>query len=192
MALGSHPSGISAFVKRQDLRLLLLGSLLPDIIDKPVGHFFFRETLSNGRIYSHTLLFLLIISLGGYLLYRRGHLWLVTLAIGTFWHLILDEIWLSPRTLLWPFFGTAFQKLAIDNLLTRWLYGLLHNPPGLYPGDSRGAGTRLVRAEIAAAKIAPGLSQNRQNKLRPGLTPSGNLPYHLNAKYVRIKDTAHG
>jgi hypothetical protein len=31
-----------------DIRLLLLGSLLPDIIDKPVGIYFFRDTVSSG------------------------------------------------------------------------------------------------------------------------------------------------
>ncbi len=30
-----------------DIRLLLVGSPLLDIIDKPVGQFFFRETFSN-------------------------------------------------------------------------------------------------------------------------------------------------
>jgi inner membrane protein len=34
-----------------DIRLLLVGSVLPDIIDKPVGLYFFRESLGSGRIY---------------------------------------------------------------------------------------------------------------------------------------------
>jgi len=87
-----------------DIRLLLIGSLLPDIIDKPVGQLFFREIFSQGRIFSHTLLFLVIITMAGYYLYkRRRAVWLLTLSFGTFMHLILDEIWNAPRTLFWPF-----------------------------------------------------------------------------------------
>ena len=53
-----------------DIRLLLLGSLLPDIIDKSVGQVFFRETFASGRIFSHTLLFLIIITGVGFYLYK--------------------------------------------------------------------------------------------------------------------------
>ena len=143
-------SRISPLIRRLDLRLILLGSLLPDIIDKPLGHFIFRETLSNGRIFSHTLLFLAIISLAGFLLYRRWErTWLLTLAIGSFWHLILDEMWLAPRTLLWPAFGFTFEKLAIDNLLSHWFYALTY--PEVYIPEIIGAlvlawfGLRLIR-----------------------------------------------
>jgi len=133
LALGSHPSRISDFLKRLDLRVLLVGSLLPDIIDKPLGHFFFRETLNNGRIFGHTLVFLLILGIAGYLLYRRGHLWLLTLALGTFWHLIFDLMWLDPRTLLWPLFGLGFEKGAIDNVLSYWFFILFHDPADYIP-----------------------------------------------------------
>jgi hypothetical protein len=51
-------SWIQSLAHYADLRLLLVGSLLPDIIDKPVGQFFFRETFSNGRIFSHPSSFL--------------------------------------------------------------------------------------------------------------------------------------
>lgn len=133
LVMGSSPSKISALFKRLDLRLLLLGSLLPDIIDKPLGHFFFRETLNNGRLFSHSLLFLFALSVAGYMLFRRGHVWLVTLATGNFWHLAFDQIWLSPRTLLWPFLGMIFEKPGIDNLLAHWLYELISNPQVYIP-----------------------------------------------------------
>lgn len=133
LALGSHPSRMSTFIKRFDLRLLLVGSILPDIIDKPLGHFFFRETLNNGRLISHTLIFLLILSLAGYLLYRRGHLWLLTLAVGTFGHLVFDQMWQSPKTLFWPLFGFNFEKLTIDNLLAHWFSGLISSPAVYIP-----------------------------------------------------------
>ena len=93
-----------------DIRLLLIGALLPDIIDKPIAYLFFRETFNTGRIFSHTLLFLVVITLAGLYLYRnRTKLWLLVLAFGTMTHLILDQMWQTPQTLLWPLFGFTFH-----------------------------------------------------------------------------------
>ena len=41
---------------RRDLFLLVVGSLLPDIIDKPLGLILYHG-FGNGRLYAHTLLF---------------------------------------------------------------------------------------------------------------------------------------
>ncbi|WP_196769050.1 metal-dependent hydrolase [Neomoorella thermoacetica] len=54
-----------------DYRLVLIGSMLPDIIDKPLGGVIFKETLGNGRIYAHTLVFLLFAWAAGLLWWRR-------------------------------------------------------------------------------------------------------------------------
>lgn len=51
------------FVKKLDLRLVIIGSMLPDLIDKPLGIYLMGNTLSNGRVLSHTLVFLLVMSL---------------------------------------------------------------------------------------------------------------------------------
>ena len=40
-----------SLLSRIDLRLLLIGSLLPDIVDKPIGTVLFRSTFENGRIF---------------------------------------------------------------------------------------------------------------------------------------------
>ena len=108
-------SWLYSLANRIDIRLLLIGSLLPDIIDKPVGQFFFRDTFSNGRIFCHTLLFLILISLGGlYLYYNRKKTWLLVLSFGTFTHLILDAMWRTPRTLLWPLYGLSFERVDLN------------------------------------------------------------------------------
>ena len=65
----SKVSWLSSLANHIDIRVLLLGSLLPDIIDKPVGLYFWRDTFSNGRIFCHTLLFLMVITLAGLYLY---------------------------------------------------------------------------------------------------------------------------
>ncbi len=115
-----------------DIRFLLIGSILPDIIDKPVGQYLFRETLSNGRVFCHTLIFLLLITVSGWYLYRRYHrTWLLALASGTAAHLVLDRMWEAPKTLLWPFFGLTFERVD----LTYWTSGLLRallTDPGTY------------------------------------------------------------
>ncbi|MFC1907402.1 metal-dependent hydrolase, partial [Chloroflexota bacterium] len=78
-----------------------------------------RNTLDNGRIISHTLLFLLIITLIGIYLYRvRRRNWLIVISAGTLAHLVFDEMWRTPETLFWPLFGFAFQRLED---LTYWL-----------------------------------------------------------------------
>ena len=112
-----------------DIRLLLIGSLLPDIIDKPIGQFFFKETFSNGRIFCHTLLFLIIITLTGLYLYRRrSTTWLLVLSFGTFTHLVCDLMWCSPRTLLWPIYGLAFERLDLIDWMPRMLHMLVTDP----------------------------------------------------------------
>jgi inner membrane protein len=95
--------------RRIDIRVLLVGSLLPDIIDKPIGDVFFWETFHNGRIFAHTLLFLVLLAAAGFYLYKRHRqLWGLTLAFGTLMHLILDEMWQAPATLFWPLLGFTF------------------------------------------------------------------------------------
>lgn len=123
-----------------DIRFLLIGSLLPDIIDKPIGRFFFREVFNNGQIFGHTLLFLIIITAGGLLLYqRRNKTWLLALSFGTFMHLILDGMWLTPRTLLWPLYGLSFQRIYFRSWIQH-LFSILLNEPLVSIPEIVGAG----------------------------------------------------
>ena len=115
---------LSVFMRRMDYRLLLLGSLLPDIIDKPIGMIFFRDFFSNGRLFAHSLLFLIImISIGLYLYKRWRKQWLLILSFGTAVHLLLDEMWNTPGTILWPFLGWGFEKKD----LTNWFANMWHS-----------------------------------------------------------------
>jgi len=117
-------SRFSSLARYIDIRILLVGSLLPDIIDKPLGRIFFRGVFANGRIICHTLFFLIILSLAGIHLYRRRRKnWLLVLSFGTFTHLIFDQMWLSPHTLFWPLYGWSFPKHA-DVRFICWLGGI--------------------------------------------------------------------
>jgi hypothetical protein len=115
-----------------DYRLVLLGALLPDLVDKPLGIFLFQDTFSSGRIFAYTLLFaVLLLAVGSFLYARRGRAGLVWLSFGAFIHLGLDEMWHSPRTLLWPAFGWGFERQDTGHWLGRML-SLLVSDPGVY------------------------------------------------------------
>jgi len=122
-AASQRTSILSRFAERIDLRLLFVGSLLPDIVDKPLGQIIFRDVFSNGRILSHTLLFLTVVTLVGLWFYQRyAKNWLLVLAFGILTHLICDQMWWSPRTLLWPIYGFSFDRMD----LTHWVFNLLY------------------------------------------------------------------
>jgi inner membrane protein len=100
--------------RRIDLRVLLVGSLLPDIIDKPLGLFVFGTFWC--RLFCHSLLFLVVITCAGLYLYTSRHRnWLLVLGFGIFMHLVLDEMWLDTHTLLWPLQGFSFPTVYYPN-----------------------------------------------------------------------------
>jgi inner membrane protein len=132
-------SRLADLITHIDYRLLLLGSLLPDIIDKPVGGFFFQDLFSNGRIFSHTLLFLIALVLASIFIYRkRGKTWLVVISFGVFFHLILDSMWRQPKTLLWPLYGFSFERINLSNWLLNRLNDL-QSDPAVYISELLGA-----------------------------------------------------
>jgi len=136
-------SWLATLSRYLDIRFLLVGSLLPDIIDKPVGQYIFKDTFDNGRIFSHTLLFLVLLSAIGFYLYKRyRQVWMLALAAGTFAHLLLDEIWLTPRTLFWPLLGFTFEKIDLAN----WLSDIFHelfSKPAVYIPEAVGLAIML-------------------------------------------------
>ncbi len=105
-----------------DIRLLLLATMLPDVIDKPLS-----LILGNGRTYSHTSLFLLALAvLGAVLFWVRRQTWGFGLALGVFSHLLLDFMWRDPRTLLWPLAGASLPREQIETwaMVAGWLKAL--------------------------------------------------------------------
>ena len=94
-----------------DPTYLVIGSLLPDLIDKPLGLVIFPSTIANGRMIAHTLLFSFTLFLIGLYLYdKSGDIKVLTLASCSIFHLMEDQMWASPRTLFWPLFGWHFHK----------------------------------------------------------------------------------
>lgn len=97
------------------LGYVLLGSMLPDIIDKPLGAVLFG-TPAMGRTFAHTLLFLLLFLA---LAFYRKDLRMDSLTGGVSAHLLLDFMWQSPRILLWPLLG-GFPWAADLSTLDYW------------------------------------------------------------------------
>src|SRR5659263_766118 len=73
-----------------DYIVVLVGAILPDIIDKPIGVYLFRSTFHNSRIFAHTLTFsAILIFIGLYRLYKRRKNNILVLGLCTSIHLIL-------------------------------------------------------------------------------------------------------
>ncbi len=107
-----------------DYRLVLVGSLLPDIIDKPLGIIL----LGNGRAFAHSLLFnFILISIGIWLYYKRRRSGFLIFSLCSAGHLILDEMWHNPVTLFWPLYGRFVTTEA--HSFTGWLVKLMYQVP---------------------------------------------------------------
>ncbi|HSG79718.1 MAG TPA: metal-dependent hydrolase [Acidimicrobiia bacterium] len=110
---------------RMDLRWVLVGSLLPDLVDKPIGSVLFNEQLGSDRLVAHAVVFpvvamfvVLVATPRGSAL-RKG---LIGVVIGALFHLVLDGAWADPEAFWWPFFGLGFPlrpDSAIGPLLGR-------------------------------------------------------------------------
>jgi len=121
--------GIFYFLKRfsskndfgASVPYIVLGSLLPDIIDKPLGRIIFAEAIGSGRIYAHTLLFATLLALVGYHFYCQGKTELLIVAAASFCHLLEDNMWNSLEVLLWPLMGWGFPRDTISGSFIEYL-----------------------------------------------------------------------
>lgn len=112
-----------------DYRVVMLGAIMPDLIDKPIGRIFFEDEFQSSRLFGHTLLFALVLVLAIQFTLRGGvaRRWFV-LPIACLIHLALDGMWGEPITLFWPLFGTKFPAVPADNYWLEVLRNLVRNP----------------------------------------------------------------
>lgn len=105
-----------------DYRLIALGSLLPLLVDLPVGH----------TAFGHTVLFpiamLVAVMLGTIGRSRLTRRRLLCLPIGVFCGLILSGAFTNADLFWWPLGGTTFPD---DSLLPVWWVVLLEEVAGL-------------------------------------------------------------
>lgn len=96
-----------------DYRFVLVGAVLPDLIDKPIGMFFLRNVFHNSRLFAHAIIFAVILTaIGIYRNYKYKKNGILMLGIGSFIHQILDSMWHFPKIALWPFLGLKFPTRA--------------------------------------------------------------------------------
>jgi membrane-bound metal-dependent hydrolase YbcI (DUF457 family) len=110
-----HLGGTTALARyafrdeRMDLRMLMLGAMLPNLVDTPVGLIVYAS-LQSVRLVTHSLLLAAVLMTVVLLSTRRGRPrkhWM-PLAIGVLIHLLLDAMWSDAETLWWPFLGWDF------------------------------------------------------------------------------------
>jgi hypothetical protein len=100
---------------------IIIGALLPDIIDKPLGRIILAETIGSGHIFAHTLLFGLLLGLAGYYLYSQEKPELLIIAGASFCHILEDQIWNTPEVFFWPLLGWGFPRDAISGSFIEYL-----------------------------------------------------------------------
>jgi len=153
-----------------DYRLVLVGALLPDLIDKPLA----LAGIWGGRAIGHTILAFAVLTAVTALLVRRRWIspgwW--ALPLGLVVHLVLDQMWLTPSILLWPAFGFAFPGQLTIKSFTELLLALLHEP-GIVAGEV--VGGIFLAALIVRHKLYRVEAWRRflREGVLPGTQPSG-------------------
>ncbi len=99
---------------RMPVGWLLFGALLPDLMDKPVGHFILPW--DNGRLIGHALVF--AIALGVFAWVRSSRVW-GAIALGVFFHQLQDGFWLDLNGWFWPFMG-PFEH-GVSSGIPHWI-----------------------------------------------------------------------
>ena len=97
-----------------DYRLVVVGALLPDVVDVAFG----------GARILHTLLASVLVLVGVMLATRhrrvlRRHL--LAIPIGMFLHLVADGMWTITEVFWWPGFGWSFEDAALPVAERGWL-----------------------------------------------------------------------
>lgn len=109
---------------RIDYRFVLLGAVLPDLVDGALV--LAGAGFPGGRGIAHSLVAALAVAVIVVAAFRgERRLALFGIFVGWLTHLVADGMWAAPRTFLWPAFGTAFDTTAAeaygwDVLLRPW------------------------------------------------------------------------
>lgn len=98
---------------------MIIGSLFPDLVDKTL----LLLTITNGRSYFHTLLFVFLSFLALFLISKANLNISIPFLIGMLFHLALD---LPHVPLFYPFISYDFSYRG--DPLTQWSETLLTNP----------------------------------------------------------------
>ncbi len=93
-----------------DLRFVIIGSLLPDLIDKPIG----LVLNISGRGVFHSLIFILFLYSLLRFRFSEKKLVLNSLLYGSIAHIFLDRVFLDLKIFLWPLLGFKISYSVVD------------------------------------------------------------------------------
>jgi hypothetical protein len=97
-----------------DYRLVMVGSLLPDVVDAPFG----GARVAHAVVASVVLLVVVMLATIGRRSLRRH---LLALPIGTFIHLVLDGMFTDTNLFWWPFSGGHLAGARLPSVARgRW------------------------------------------------------------------------
>ncbi len=111
--------------ERMDLRFLVVGAVVADLVDTPTGLVWF-ERLGAVRLGMHSLLAAALVMAGVLVATRRGRprkRWM-PVAVGMLLHLFLDAMWHQPATLWWPLLGIEFSASGAASV-TEYISGVV-------------------------------------------------------------------
>ncbi|PKG32835.1 metal-dependent hydrolase [Methanoregula sp.] len=146
------------FHDRRGLIPCTLGAILPDLIDKPLGHIILSSSIGYGRIFTHTLLLALLIVAAGIAYWRlRNDPSLVALGAGILSHQVLDLMWRQPVNWYYPLLG-SFQGNNIEGFFWIEFLAEIHNPFEVILG---GMVLIMVLAVLFHSRISPILKEKR-------------------------------
>lgn len=147
---------------------IVIGGILPDVLDKPIGHLLLSGVVDYGRIFTHGILaFLLPMMIAGVIGRRDYRLALLGMGVGILLHQALDLMWLEPISWLFPFLGPYelhhmpdFFEVALWNEVrspSEWLFLLLSiSSLNLLLGGGRSGVTRTIEGlSLTVMRYAP-------------------------------------
>lgn len=151
-----------------DVRFLLLGALIPDLIDLPIGTLLLADRFSTSELWFHSLVAPSLYMTVVLLTTRRGRRRRAYMALGVGWlfHLVLDGMWADPEVFFWPFFGweipmgeQPFWPLAWERALSdpwRWILEALGIAYLVWLWLATGLNQAVRRASVITTGRIPG------------------------------------
>jgi hypothetical protein len=95
-----------------------IGSVLPDLVDKPLGLVIFSQSIGDGRIFAHTLLAAIILEVIAFLVVIVWRTPVIAgIAAGVISHQVLDFMWKEPINWLYPAYGGFHQYYGSSEII---------------------------------------------------------------------------
>lgn len=105
-----------------------IGSVLPDLVDKPLGLVIFSQSIGDGRIFAHTLLAAVILEVIAFLVVIVWRTPVIAgIAAGVISHEVLDLMWREPKSWFYPAYG-AFSGYGDSSDIYPLLVSEIKNP----------------------------------------------------------------